>query len=524
MIDKIINEGGINTVFNEDSQGQIKKNSPEFFEIQFHFNTIFNDYSSRQSSDQKLFEIDKAYSLRNQFVSINFEKREENEVSSYGWYTTGVNDPKKTDEIIYKYKNKGLEKIDQDINVSPYINNGDESQKDVFLCKFLIGETYITFEDDNKKYDIPEINQEFLEKYDTIVKVSKDNKITRYQVLKLENIELLYLLKIKTADIEPKIIQCSSPNCKLNEPGVDQNTQQNKSMYFCNLTDKYLCYNCHLNAHSEQVYLSNFNTSNCEQITLPNLPGECENPLNHENNEKCDFFCKTCNRGICSYCRFYGTEKHGSLEVISTLFAASRPIELEKENKEFYLINDKFTKFTKELSSKISEVQKSNSETSTKLMKEVVQNQFQNMFKELDGKLLGEGERLLRISYQLNFLKDMILRYHKLYKNKETILKDNNLSQELFWTKKMHFDHMLFLIELKDKISTDYSVKEEEFDEIIEGHEQKINEKIREAFGLHEMKEKEIEKENDKITVNNVLEEAKIEDKNLYRGSSIFKN
>ena len=86
------------------------------------------------------------------------------------------------------------------------------------------------------------------------------------------------------------------------------------------------------------------------------------------------------------------------------------------------------------------------------------------------------------------------------------------------------FDHMLFLIELKDKISTDYSVKEEEFDEIIEGHEQKINEKIREAFGLHEMKEKEIEKENDKITVNNVLEEAKIEDKNLYRGSSIFKN
>jgi hypothetical protein len=134
------------------------------------------------------------------------------------------------------------------------------------------------------------------------------------------------------------------------------------------------------------------------------------------------------------------------------------------------------------------------------------------MFKEVDDKFTEEGEKLLRICYQLNFVKDMILTYHKLYSEKEMILKNNRLRQEIFWTKKVHLEHMLYLIGVKEKIETEYIVRDEEFDEIIDEHLKNIDGYIQDAMGVFER----FSIENDKpkitpLTVDNLIKEAKID-------------
>ena len=54
----------------------------------------------------------------------------------------------------------------------------------------------------------------------------------------------------------------------------------------------------------------------------------------------------------------------------------------------------------------------------------------------MNEKFTDEGEKLVSICYQLNFLKDNLLFYNTAYNNKEALYLNNNLKQELFWTKK----------------------------------------------------------------------------------------
>ena len=301
---------------------------------------------------------------------------------------------------------------------------------------------------------------------------------------------------------------CSGVNCKLNEPGTEPLPNQTKNLYYCNLSENYLCQKCHIEYHQSQVHFGNIDINKCELKTYLNLPGECDNPI-HQKNNLIDFFCQDCNKGICSFCRYYGNEKHPKLEIISNLFGNSKPI--EKENKVYSDINFQFNKITNDLNSKISETQKSNQLIANKL-RDVVLKEFQKMFKEVDDKFTEEGEKLLRICYQLNFVKDMILTYHKLYSEKEMILKNNRLRQEIFWTKKVHLEHMLYLIGVKEKIETEYIVRDEEFDEIIDEHLKNIDGYIQDAMGVFER----FSIENDKpkitpLTVDNLIKEAKID-------------
>ena len=360
-----------------------------------------------------------------------------NEVTSYGWYSSETPDDKKFEDLVFRLRTKGLEKIENEINVSPPLPSNDTEIHDIYLCKFIIGESLIIFKGDDDG-DLPE---DYLDKYDTIVYIRND-KTKRYKILKLENIQLLYLIKIKNGDFQPQIISCSGVNCKLNEPGTEPLPNQTKNLYYCNLSENYLCQKCHIEYHQSQVHFGNIDINKCELKTYLNLPGECDNPI-HQKNNLIDFFCQDCNKGICSFCRYYGNEKHPKLEIISNLFGNSKPI--EKENKVYSDINFQFNKITNDLNSKISETQKSNQLIANKL-RDVVLKEFQKMFKEVDDKFTEEGEKLLRICYQLNFVKDMILTYHKLYSEKEMILKNNRLRQEIFWTKKVHLEHMLYLI------------------------------------------------------------------------------
>ena len=89
------------------------------------------------SSETKVYGIDKAYSLKNKYISLNFEKREMNEITSYDWFISETKDDKKVEELIYRLKSKGQDKVGFDINVPPS-TVPSEDKNDIFICKFIV--------------------------------------------------------------------------------------------------------------------------------------------------------------------------------------------------------------------------------------------------------------------------------------------------------------------------------------------------------------------------------------------------
>ena len=503
MFDRILSERNNQLLSNEEKNTPIDTNTSEFKELSFHFNTIFNDISQKTvSADSKIYEIDRAYSLKNQYISLNFEKREQTEVPSYGWFISETNDEKKFEELVYRLKTKGLEKLENEINVGPPMSPNENDIHDIFLCKFIVGNALIVFQNDE-----PDLSEEAYDVYDTIIKIEND-KSKKYRIRKLENIQLLYLIKIKDSDFEPQLLSCSNPNCKLNEPGVDVPQQNQIQIYYCLLTESYLCSTCHKEFHPPQIQLGLFDHSKCELKTMLNLPGECEG--NHQKKEIIDFFCKDCNKGICSYCSIYGNEKHKKLDVISTLFAGTQPNEADK--KEFYEIKTLFVDITNKITREITNLQTSNTTMAESLRKKV-KEKFSALFNEENVKFEKEGEALIQICYQLNFIKDILLMYHKNYNDRENYLKVNKLRQELLWTKKLHLEHILYLIGIKEKINTAYFVKEKEYEDIIEAHMKDIENMIECALGIAERGAKDKEKEKDGLTIETLIKEAAIDAK-----------
>ena len=205
MIEKLMAEINLNEKVNP-----IDKNSKEFQEVRFIFNTIFNDIT-QQTTEKKAYGIDDAFSIKNNYISLNFEKREKTEITSYGWYFCEYNDEKKLEEFKYKLIIKGQDIIGFDINVSPPPVPNEEKNY-VIICKFIVGECYILFQGD----ELEKSKEELAENYDTIVKIL-DNKTRKYEVLKPENIQLLFLVKLGDPVLELKTIQCTASNCKLTE-------------------------------------------------------------------------------------------------------------------------------------------------------------------------------------------------------------------------------------------------------------------------------------------------------------------
>ena len=115
--------------------------------------------------------------------------------------------------------------------------------------------------------------------------------------------------------------------------------------------------------------------------------------------------------------------------------------------------------------------------------------------------------KILEECYQLNFLKDNLIFYHNAYNNKEKLCFTNNLKQELFWTKKTHFDHLLYLIGIKDNIETDYKVNMKEFHRIIDKFNEEIDKKINQDFGFKKHVEIKKEKKQSIITYENLFEQ-----------------
>lgn len=514
MIEKIMNE------CNQDEKIKpMDKTTKEFQEVRFLFNTIFNDIT-QQSQEKKTFGIDQSFSLKNKYITLNFEKREKSEITSYGWYFSETSDDKKFEELKYRLRLKGQDKIGFDINVSP-LSVPNEEKSDIFICKFIVGECYILFQGD----ELDKTKEELAENYDTIVKIL-DNKTRKYEVLKPENIQLLYLVKLKDPDLELKTIQCSSNNCKLNEQPPSEIPIQDRKMCYCLLCDNYLCKNCHIEFHHNQILFGEFGPENCEQKPfINNYQGECDNPIHTNNNsnsnnntnakkevketkETIEYFCRECNKGICSSCRFTGNEKHKHLELISNLFSSCA---ITDKNTTFKKMELDFSNKTKLLSNKIEKIQSKNREAADNLRAIMVLG-FQKMFKETNDSFTHEGELLLGMCYQLNYLKDCIQNFHKLYGERESLLKGTKLKQELYWTKMIHYEHLLYLIEIKETIKTGYKVDHKNFDKIVNKYKKKLNYPLSIFQMMDDFGYKEIipSKQNMNITLKVLADEAGI--------------
>ena len=210
-------------------------------------------------------------------------------------------------------------------------------------------------------------------------------------------------------------------------------------------------------------------------------------------------------------------KKKINLSVITTLFSSCS---LNDRNTSYREIKDEFTPKTRELSSMVSSIQKSNKNAATKL-REVIFQGFKKMFSEMNDSFTHEGELLLGMCYQLNYLKDCINNFHKLYDERETLLKGTKLKQELYWTKKMHYDNLLYLINVKETIKTGYKVDQKNFDKILNKYKKKFKVPISvfQMMDDYGYKESSSGKQNNNITIKVLVDEAGINNAKMLKKS-----
>lgn len=471
-------ERGNQLADSEEKKALVDTLSTEFKELSFNFITLFNEPIQKNQVETKITEVEKAYSLKNQHIALNFEKREMDEVSFLAWFNSSEsNDEKKLQDLIYRYKSKGQEKIPIDVMCSPYASSSDFEIHDVIICKIILGESLVVFEEEGEKDKEKEKEKEAeYDKYDTIVKLFKEKTKRVYQVRRLENIQLLYLIKIKDRGIlEPQVIKCGNDECTEN---LEKDPTLTTSIINCVLRDMYLCTDCHIKFHIES------DKSKCLTKIIMNLPGKCDNvqahpPTTSANPDKhdIDFFCLECNKGICSFCRFYGSEKHKNIKVITTLFKACKDDNTKMQT-------------PKSLNESAKDLNKSKgiiSDHSSNLRFKVTEA-YKSLYYEIERKVVKSGEKQVKICYELNFMKDLLKITNENYKLREAFLDDFQLYQDLLWTKKIHLQNILYLIKVKKQIETKFLFDRESFEKYTAEKYEEIEQEISNSIGEYNSK------------------------------------
>ena len=191
----------------EENYSNQNKNSPspannkkhkELVLLETLVETLLNSKTKKEYDP--IFVTDMAFYLKNKDRYSNFEKRAKNEKTLYGWFILDESD----DEILFeervnRLKEKGLEKIGQEIMVSPPDDDNIDFYS-IIICEFILGKNFgINQEKELSEKDL----EQYLKKdYDTIYRVNSNihtqNPSKRYYILKKENIELLFLVKLKS--------------------------------------------------------------------------------------------------------------------------------------------------------------------------------------------------------------------------------------------------------------------------------------------------------------------------------------
>ena len=160
-------------------------------------NTLLNNKNKKKYDS--IYEVDYAFLLKNKDISANLEKRAKNEETLYGWFIPDENGEELLMKRIIRLKEKGLEKIEHEIMVSPPEDYNIYDLDSVIICRFILGKNV----DLNREKELSEKEKDqYLKKnYDTVYRVNRNihtlNPPKRYNILKKENIELLYFVKLK---------------------------------------------------------------------------------------------------------------------------------------------------------------------------------------------------------------------------------------------------------------------------------------------------------------------------------------
>ena len=181
---------------NSPSPSNDKKNK-EVLQLETLVNALLN--SKNKKNYDPIYVTDMAYYLKNNDRFSNFEKRAKNEETLYGWFIPDDNDEELFSNMIIRLKEKDFEKIEQEIMVSPPDDYNISDLYSIIICKFILGKNVgIKGEKELSEKD----KEHYLKKnYDTVYRVNANihtlNPPKRYNVLKKENIELLYFVKLK---------------------------------------------------------------------------------------------------------------------------------------------------------------------------------------------------------------------------------------------------------------------------------------------------------------------------------------
>ena len=187
-----------NPLLKDEEISSSEENSPEFVEIKTYFNTLLNDNSRKEKYEPELY-----FSLKNQKFELNFEKLGKNEAINYGWFNVEDLDEKKREEFIIKLKTKGLEEIKEEILVSPLPISNFDPIRNIILCKFIIGKSKVIYQDEPLE---EKDKEKYKKEYDTIIREpiypKRKKMIKRYNILKKENIDLLYLIILREPEVD----------------------------------------------------------------------------------------------------------------------------------------------------------------------------------------------------------------------------------------------------------------------------------------------------------------------------------
>ena len=179
------------------SNDEKDKGSDEYLKLETLVNTLLNKKKKKYMS---IYEVNYAFFIKNKDISANFEKSAKNEETLYGWFIPDENDEEIQAKRVFRLKEKGLEKIEQEIMVSPPEDyNIYDTLYSIIICRFILGKNVGL----NREKELSEKEKEqYLKKnYDTVYRVNpnshKLNPPKSYSILKKENIELLYYAILK---------------------------------------------------------------------------------------------------------------------------------------------------------------------------------------------------------------------------------------------------------------------------------------------------------------------------------------
>ena len=170
-----------------------KKKSPEAEKLEKHVNELLNKNKKKYDT---IYETYYAFFIKNEEISSKFEKRAKNEETLYGYFIPDDNDEELLEKRIMRLKEKGLEKLDREIMVSPPENYNIYDLYSIIICRFILGKNVGL----KGEKELSEIDKEKYLKnnYDTVYKVASNlNHPKSYYILKKENIELYYFIKLK---------------------------------------------------------------------------------------------------------------------------------------------------------------------------------------------------------------------------------------------------------------------------------------------------------------------------------------